>query len=180
MRVKAFSLMELIVVILLLGIMFSLALTSFDSKNKKIKIPTIQDIPSYMQKLGLKEKATFIVYGDKCENEAMFSNEDINNSNINLPFDKSFIVYKMNDLGIIKEFDFKSLTLENKEQHICFKLDLKKGKFSDKFILKTFNKYLLFLPFFQKVKTFDSLSDAKENYQQNDLYPKSIDDYYQK
>ena len=69
--------MELIVVILLLGIMFSLALTSFGSKNKEIKIPTIQDIPLYIQKLRLKENATFVIYGDKCENEALFSNEDI-------------------------------------------------------------------------------------------------------
>jgi len=178
MRVKAFSLIELIVVILLLGIMFSLALTSFGSKNKKIKIPTMQEIPSYIQKLKLNEDSTFVVYGDKCENEALLSNEDVNTSSINLPFDKSFVVYKADAAGDIKVFDFNNLTLEDKDQHICFKLDLKKGKFSDKFILKTFDKYLLFLPFFQEIKSFDSLSSAKNSYRQNELYPKSIDDYY--
>ena len=180
MQVKAFSLMELIVVILLLGIMFSLALTNFGSKNKKIKIPSMQDMPSYMQKLKLKENATFLVYGDKCENEALLSSEDINVSTINLPFDKNFATYKMDDTGAIKIFDFNNITLKNRNLHVCFKLDLKKGKFSDKFILKTFDKYLLFLPFFQEIKSFDSLDSAKISYQQSDLYPKSIDDYYHK
>lgn len=180
MRINAFSLIELIVVILLLGIMFSLALTNFGSKNKKIKIPTMQDMPSYMQKLKLKEDATFVIYGDKCENKALLSNEDINTSSINLPFDKSFVVYKADIIGDIKAFDFNNITLNKKDQHVCFKLDLKKGKFYDKFILKTFDKYLLFLPFFQEVKSFDSLSSAKDSYRQSELYPKSIDEYYHK
>ncbi len=67
MRVKAFSLMELIVVILLLGIMFSLALTSFKSKKDNIKIPTIKEIPLYFKKLKLKGNSTFLIYGDKCK-----------------------------------------------------------------------------------------------------------------
>ena len=178
MRVKAFSLIELIVVIVLLGIMFSLALTSFGSKNKKIKIPSMQEMPSYIQKLKLDEDATFVIYGDKCENEALLSNEDINTSNINLPFDKSFVTYKADITGAIKVFDFNNLILKKKDWHVCFKLDLKKGKFSDKFILKTFDKYLLFLPFFQEIKSFDFLSSAKKSYRQSELYPKSIDDYY--
>ena len=138
----------------------------------------MQELPSYIEKLKLNKDATFVVYGDKCENEALLSNEDINTSSINLPFDKSFVVYKADVTGDIKVFDFNNLYLKDKDWHVCFKLDLKKGKFSDKFILKTFDKYLLFLPFFQEIKSFDSLSSAKNSYQQNELYPKSIDDYY--
>ncbi len=74
-----------------------------------------------------------------------------------MPFDKNSIVYKMNNLGIIKKFDFDDLVLEKKEQHVCFKLDLKKGKFTDKFILKSYDEFLLFLPFFQQIKSFNSL-----------------------
>ena len=170
--------MELIVVILLLGIMFSLTLTSFQSKKDLVKIPTIEDLPLYIQKFGLKTNAVFLVYGNKCKKEKLLSDENFDRNSTDLPFNKSFKTYKMNNLGIIKEFDFDDMIIDKKEQHVCFKLDLRKGRFVDKFILKKADKYLLFMPFFQKIKTFDSLSSAQKAYLQTDLYPKSIDDYY--
>lgn len=179
MRINAFTLIELIVVILLLGIMFSLALTSFKHK-KKSEIPSIKELPLYLKKSDIKTDGVFLIYGKNCNKEKLLSNENISQNDINTPFDKSFKIYKMNNFGAIKELNYDDMIVDGIEQHICFKLHLKKGKFVDKVIVKTASKYLLFMPFFQAIKSFDSLFDAQKAYLQSYLYPKSADDYYKK
>ncbi len=179
MRINAFSLIELIVVILLLGVMYSLVLTNFKSK-KDVKVMSFKELPSYLQKLDLDIDGVFLIYGNKCNKEKLLSGENQYQDNIDLPFNKSFKTYKMNNFEIIKEFDYDDMVLDKKEQHVCFKLNLRKGKFVDKIILKTASKYLLFVPFFQTIKTFDSLLGAQKAYLQTDLYPKNTDDYYKK
>ena len=179
MRINAFTLIELIVAILLLGIMFSLALTSFKPK-KVTKIPNIKDLPLYLKKLDIKTDGVFLIYGKNCSKEKLLSSRDISQNDIFLPFDKSFKIFGMNSLGAIKEFNYDDMIIDGVERHICFKLHLKKGKFVDKIIVKIASKYFLFIPFFQTIKTFNSLFDAQKAFLQSDLYPKSADDYYKK
>jgi len=62
MRVKAFSLIEIIVVIVLLGIIFSLVLSTYTNKqNENIKL-SIKDIS-----VDVKDDVTLYIYGDECK-----------------------------------------------------------------------------------------------------------------
>jgi len=178
MRVKAFSLMELIVVILLLGIIFSLGLSIFSSKKQIFDNSDIKNLPQYIQKIGLKKDAILYIYGDKCEKSSLISKNRIYDDGTVFKFDKSYKVYKEDNTGELKSFVYLPEMLDKKEQHVCLEINFIKGRFVDKLLVDTSGGYLLFSPFYQEVKSFDSLQSAKKAYLQDDIIPKSIDDYY--
>ncbi len=178
MQVKAFSLMELIVVILLLGIIFSLILTNFNTKKNTAKIPDLADLQHRLQKLNLQENSVFYIYGNQCDKNLIKNDLETYDNPIKISFDKESQTYELDNDAKISVVDFGDETIEKKEQHICFKLNLAKGKFTNKYILKSNHKIFLFQPFFQQIKTYDTLEQAKEAYRQNDLIPLSEDDYY--
>ena len=180
MRIKAFSLMELIVVIILLGILSLMVLSSFNSKRETLKSPDIKELPKYIKKLKLKNHAIFYIYGDKCEKSILLCKDKDCTKNINVPFKKSYKTLKTDSEGVLKQAHFLDIILSKKRWHVCFKLNISKGKFSDKLILSRGDTHLLFLPIYQEIKEFNTLEKAQKRYFDDDLLPKSEDDYYKR
>ena len=172
MRVKAFTLIEIIVVILLVGIIYSLLLESFISKDENVYKPNLKDIS-----LNIDEKAIFYIYGENCK-KALIKTvyEYIKSSNYG--YKKNNKVLKYTNQGDLQEVQFDRRVISNKEEHICFKLDFHNKKFSNKFIVSSENEHLLFLPFFQEIIKFETIEEAIENYRNEELYPKNNDEYY--
>lgn len=178
MQVKAFTLMELVVVILLLGLLSLLVLNNFNFKRTLSSELSIENFPTYIKKLGLEDSMVFYIYGDKCEKNILLSHGKSYKKNISLSFKKSYKVLKMNTSGKLEQVIFSNTILSKKIRHVCFKLNFQKRGFSDKIILDKDGKYLLFLPIYQEVKEFSTLEDAKNIYFNDNMLPKSIDDYY--
>ena len=175
MRVKAFSLMELIVVIILLGTIFALVLNSFHSKKSALKS---MDIESYVKKLVSQGNASFYIYGKDCDKDLIVTTDGDKKKIMRLPFDHKFKTLSLDANGLFNYVDFEDLYIAKEAYPVCLKLNLERGKFTDKIIIDKGNKYLLFKPIYQKIIKFDNLEKAKDAYLQNDMMPKSIDDYY--
>ncbi len=173
MRVKAFSLIEIIIVIVLIGIIFSLVLTVYTSKKNETQKLSIQDIS-----LHVNEKATLYMYGKECEKTIVELEDGFYASSPSFGYKKDNIMIQKNALDLFEEVDFDKHRIEDKNENICFKLDFKKQKFSQKFIISTQNKYYLFIPMYQEVIQYNSLEDAKDGFVNESLNLKSIDDYY--
>ncbi|MFK5882194.1 MAG: prepilin-type N-terminal cleavage/methylation domain-containing protein [Sulfurospirillum sp.] len=180
MRVKAFTLIELLVVILLLGIIFSLALGTFSSKKSIFKSPNIDNLPQYIKKIEFQGSSIFYIYGDKCDKNTILHLEKIYSDSTVAPFSNTYKIYSEDKAGFLKIIDYPPAILNKKRQHICFKLNLYAGKFIDKLIVDTGTKFLLFYPFYQKVISFNTLKEARKAYFKDDMFPRSIDDYYHK
>ena len=170
--------MELIVVILLLGIIFSLILTNYNTKQSTAQIPDLADLQHRLQKLNLQNNSIFYIYGKQCDKNLIQSDFETYKNPIKLTFDKKSQTYGLDNDAKISIIDFGYETIDKKEQHICFKLNLIKGKFTDKYILKSDHKIFLFQPFFQQIKTYNTFNQAKEAYYQDNFIPLSEDDYY--
>jgi len=175
---NAFTLMELIVVILLLGILFSLVIDSLYRYEKGAKNKSIKDITTYMQKANLQNDALFYIYGEKCEHYAIVSDSLSYQNDLNFTFDTNYETFVSDKNGDLKKVEFKEIVLDQKTQSVCFKMHFDKSRFVDKIILKTKQKYLLFLPFFQEIKTYDSFKKASKSYFLKEFLPKRIDDYH--
>lgn len=172
MRVKAFSLIEIIVVIILIGIMFSLVLTVYTSKKNKNIGLTLKDIPLHVKKNG-----TLYIYGKDCQKAIIELKDGQYTSSTNFKHEKENEVIEKNALDRFEQFDFGTHRIKDKNEEICFKLAFKKKRFFQKFIVSTQSKYYLFSPFYQEVKEFDSLDDAKVAFESEKLYPQNRDDY---
>lgn len=175
---KAFSLIEIIVVIMLIGIIFSLVLSSYTNKKQDTKLLTIKDIPAYVSNFSLNKISTLYIYGVKCNSSVLVLDEK---SYIELPtfgFHKDDIVLKKDRHGQVEEVDFKERRIVKKREKVCFELKFEKGKFFNKFILASKDRFYLFIPFFQEVLSFTSLKEAEKVYMLDSLYPSSLDEYY--
>jgi len=172
MRLKAFSLIEIIVVIILIGIMFSLVLTVYTSKkNKNIEL-TLKDIPLHVKKNG-----TLYIYGQDCQKAIIELKDGQYANSTNFKYKKENVVIEKNYLDRFEEVDFGTHRIKDKNEEVCFKLTFKKKRFFQKFIVSAQNKYYLFSPFYQEVKKFDILEEAKVALEALSLYPQNRDDY---
>lgn len=173
MRVKAFSLIEIIVVILLIGVIFSLVLNTYMGKIEDEKLLGIEKLS-----VNVEGKSTLYMYGDKCEKSIIMRDDNTYEASPNFGYQKENKVLMNNHLGVLKEVEYEGVRIENKKETICFKLDFKNKKFFDKFIVTTANGNYLFLPLYQEVLIFSSFEDAKKSYLGDNLYPNNIDNYY--
>lgn len=180
MRIKAFTLIELIVVIVLIGIVFSLALNSYMSKEKKEKLYSLKDLTFYIQKNTTLANGTFFIYGDLCQN-AVFRTSNLQDIQApNFGFTNQYKVVKENILERFVLVDFESNRFKEKKEKTCFALSYKNGRFFDKYIINTNNISFVLSPFEQSIEGFETLELAQKAYMKNDLYPSNIDDYYEK
>ena len=177
MRVKAFTLIELIVVIFLIGIMYFLVISTYTSKKSHKEKLTLKDMPNYIKKLSNKQKSTFYLYGQECKKSTLKLEDETTKTapNFSLTADYSMLTCKPD--SEFKEFISYSKKIDKKEEDICLEIGFKNGNFYDKLIVTSPNKTYIFMPPFQEVKIFDTLEEAKELCQKN-LYPTSIDEYY--
>ncbi len=179
MRVsRAFSLIEIIVVISLLGIIFSLVLSSFVSKKKDVKLLTIVDIPSYVYDLLANDDATLYVYGKKCDKSIIKSQGGAYEELPTFGYTQEYRVLQRDINNDIKDVEYDDVFIAKKREHTCLKIEFENRRFLDKFIVASEKKQYLFSPLFQEVESFDNLEKAKERYNSEELYPKNTDEYY--
>ncbi len=179
MRVsRAFSLIEIIVVISLLGIVFSLVLSSFVGKKKDTKLLTLKDIPSYVSNLFASEDSTLYMYGIKCDKSILILKDG---SYMELPvfgYTQEHRVLQRDKNNEIKSVEYDDVFIVKKSEHICFRVEFEKSRFLDKFIVASKKKQYLFSPLLQEVESFDNLEQAKQRYKLEELYPNNMDKYY--
>ena len=176
MRVKAFSLIELIVVILLLGVIYFLVVSSYTSKQNTKETLHVNDIPNIIKGVAQKEDATLYFYSKDCDKAILHVKNNPFKKIENLSISKNYNMTTCNPY--IKEFIAYTKEIEKKQENICFDIDFKNGKFFNKFILSNKKNIYLFSPIFQKVKKYDNFKDAQDACQNSSLYPTSIDGYY--
>ena len=172
MRIKAFSLIEIIVVIILMGIIFSLVLNGYID-NRKNPTVSIKDMG-----VGTKEDATLFVYGKDCKKAILELDDNIYLKSSNFGFSNEDRVFKANSLNALEEVKFDSHIIKNKKEKICFKLDFRDKRFFERFVILSKGSYYLFSPLDQSVQKFSLLEEAEKRFKNDDLYPGSVDGYY--
>jgi len=172
MRIKAFSFIEIVVVIILIGIVFSLALNSYVG-NKKNQAVSIKDIG-----VDTKEDTTLFIYGKDCKKAILELDDSVYLKSSNFGFSTKDRVFKANSLNTLEEVKFGNHMIKNKKEKICFKLDFREGRFFERFIILSKGNYYLFSPLDQGVEKFSLLQEVEQRFKNDDLYPRSVDGYY--
>jgi type II secretory pathway pseudopilin PulG len=153
---KAFSLFELILVIILIGIVYSLVLGKLDKKQNL----TINKIENLKDILSSNSQSIELIVFDKC------SRVIINNKEKD--FDKTLFkdieVYTVEN-DTLKRVEFAPISINDKIYDVCLKFKIFKNGSSSSFIIKKDEKYIVFFPYFKNSEVFTNESDAIEAYQ---------------
>jgi prepilin-type N-terminal cleavage/methylation domain-containing protein len=170
---KAFTLFELMVVVMIIGIVYGLVLGSFDPK-KSVKITTLKDIKSALSTHWIKGKKVDLYVYEKCKKIALFVNDEIQDDlklNIDSNIFKDIKVYKNALTGDQREIKFRSVLIDERVKKVCFHYTIFPNGSSSSYIAKSGKNYYVYFPYFEDTFVTTEYDEAKERYQ-NDEFTK--------
>ncbi len=161
---KAFTLFELMIVVVLIGITYALVLSNFNTK-KKVHILKVSQIKEALLPFWSKGKRIDFYIYHNCQKAAIFINgtyQDELEPDIKISeFDK-IEVYKPDNRGEATRVEFTPIMIENRLQKVCFRYTLFPNGSNSNFILKKKKLYYIFYPYFQDVNRSEDLSEAMD------------------
>ncbi len=162
MRRSAFSLIELLIVVLIVGVVYTLAISNFDNvKENKIK-PTLLTLKSSLNGLDKKQKAELICL-DECESCLVYIDSELDQNLSEVYeefFDQEPTTYRYDQsFGLVR---LKNRIIFNKEgvdEEVCFSLSVDRNGVSEQVVVEYKDRFYDFTPFFKSTQVYRSESE---------------------
>ena len=156
LRKKAFSLIELLIVILIIGIVYTISIGNFEKvKNKTTKL-TLANLKEYLQSLPHERSAELLCLDDCRECKVLIDGETF--KELDNFLDKSVKSYRY-------DFSYGMIEVE-KQNDICFSYGVDKKGVGQQVIVEYKKQFYDFSTYLSPVSVYSSLqeaTDAKEN-----------------
>jgi prepilin-type N-terminal cleavage/methylation domain-containing protein len=162
---KAFSLIELLIVILIIGIIYTLSIGNF----KKIKDAgevklSLKNLKEYLQNIEHQHSVEILCVDECASCDIFVDTEKFTSKSIENFLDKSVKVYRYDfNLGMVEK-EFKN--------GVCFSFDVDKKGVSSQYIVEYDSKVYDYTTYLDDTKVYNSLqevSEVKENLAQEIL-----------
>jgi prepilin-type N-terminal cleavage/methylation domain-containing protein len=170
-RSKAFTLIELLLVIIIMGIVYSFVGNSFVKREKVTETVTVHNLPDSIRKIGV-EKAKLQIFGRECDKFLWLSGDSQLTVDAPLRIGKELEVFSFDMYGELRKMEFGTIRIKNQTHKICMEFCLYSNGSTSSYVLQEGEKFYLYRPLQLQPEVFDSLSDAKESYLSYDLNPK--------
>jgi len=158
---KAFSLIELLIVILIIGVFYSLAINSFDNLNKNNKKLTLENLKKYMKSLEYTNSVKLLCLDDcsSCD----FYVDNNKTKRIENFLDSTVVSYKYDFFyGYVELQKEVYINSQNIEEDVCFSYELDKNGVGDQVLIEFNNKFYDFSSYFGNTPVYDSIQSASE------------------
>jgi len=154
MQKKAFSLIELMIVIVIIGLVYTLALSRIKAPKEELQKPSLKTLKSYLRSFSKDHQSVRLLCKDQCDS-CMILRDGEKIKDIEGFFDESVEFYRY-------DFFMGDVALQRES---CFDFTLDGDGVSDQVIIVYKEKVYDYTPYFDTVKEYDSLAalkDAKE------------------
>ena len=165
MKRGAFSLIELLIVVLIVGLVYTLAVTNFQRvKEGKVK-PTLLNLKSNLLDIN-KVSVAKLMCLDDCKSCNVYVDGEVDansSSEYEEFFDEEPKVYRYDiNYGLVSLKNKVYFNSEDKEEEICFSLSVDKNGVSEQVIVEYKDKFYDFSPYFSNTQVYTSESDISE------------------
>ncbi|SFV70797.1 hypothetical protein MNB_SM-5-1489 [hydrothermal vent metagenome] len=166
MRRTAFTLIELMIVIVIMGVVYTLAINNFSRLNsdstQKLRLENLKE---YLGSLKYSKSARVLCL-DNCANCGIYLDGNKTKS-IDGFVDDSVKTYRYdNSYGFIEQKQKTFFNADGVEENICFSYTLDNNKIGDQVLIEYKNKFYDMTTYLQKTPVYKSMQaaqDAKEN-----------------
>ena len=169
MQRRAFSLVELLIVVLIIGIVYTLAVSSFAKVSEESNQITLKSLREFLQSLPHEKSVKLLCLGDCSSCSVLVDgevDEELKGTFDNF-LDDSIEVYRYDFYQglqkITQEVYFNS---EDVEEDVCFSYTLDKKGVGDQVFIKFNRKVYDYTSYFGKTTVYSSLEEiveAREN-----------------
>lgn len=165
---KAFSLIELMIVIVIIGVIYTLAVSKLQNFDKEKLTPTLANLKEYLQsyiKNDVKEVKLLCL--DTCESCNVYVDGMKQQTNIEPFFDATVELYRYDFLqGLVKKEPAAFFTKEGRQEDVCFSFSMGKDIVNEQLIAVYKEKAYDYTSYFTATKVYEhieELVEAKEN-----------------
>lgn len=175
MKKKAFTLLELLIVVVLMGAVYGLVIYTFSSTKSAPKHS--DDFRSYLKPYVSKSSAELVCYND-CRRCAIFSNGLKVAEIANDHFSPELKTYRFNVTGDFNLIRYPDRLIDEKFQNVCLNFTLYPNDSSTPMFIEDRGKVTYFPTYLGSKQEFSSIDEAKDTIYSFSEYPTSTDSYY--
>ncbi len=171
MKHKAFTLFELIIVVILIGIVYAVVLTNFQVK-KDTRIMHLKSVRNALMPYWKRGKRVDLVIYDHCKKAVILLNHELKKEyqpKINLKEFQNLRRLEFNADKELKEIPWAPYRIEGKLYPVCFSYTIFENGSNSSYILQTDDStYAVVYPYFQDINIVDDEDTAKKLYLHED------------
>ncbi len=178
MNKRAFTLFELMIVIVIIGLIYTLVLGSFNQKDS-IKITKFENIKDELIKYWKRGVKVELYIYDRCRESALFINNQLQDEidiDLNIKLFQEIKIYKSDRFGQLREIKPPPVLIEEKIYKSCFKYTIFPNGSGSSFIAKLNNRYYTFFPYFENTYISKESNEALDKYLKKDLKISIVDE----
>ncbi|MBU0631592.1 type II secretion system GspH family protein [bacterium] len=156
---KAFSLIELLIVVFIIGVVYTLVITNFHKKKSDEKSLNLSNLQEQMRSLKYEKSARFLCLDDCSECEMIADGKKV--ATYENFLDKSVKIYRFDEARGMQEIENDVFFNENGiQERVCFSYTMDKSGVGDQVLVAFRNRVYDFSDYLNGTKTYISLEDA--------------------
>ena len=158
----AFSLIELIIVVVIMGIVYTLSITSFDTLKSGESAVSLQNLKSYLQGIEHEESVELLCL-DECSTCSIHVDGEVylQDSQFKDILDDSVRIYRYDFfLGVQQEREKVYFNSEGVEESVCFSYSVDKRGIGDQVLVEFKDRVYDFSQHLASTPVYDSLNEV--------------------
>ncbi|OIP55191.1 MAG: hypothetical protein AUK54_04385 [Helicobacteraceae bacterium CG2_30_36_10] len=161
MKRKAFSLIELMIVIMIIGVIYTLAITNFAKLSDKSSMLTLSNFKEYLIGIPHAKSAKIFCLDDCSQCDILVDGNKT--KTIENFLDDSVRVYGYDfSYGFMEVQKEVYFNIDNVEENVCFSYEVDKNGVGNQVLIEFKDKFYDMSTYFTKTPIYDSMQDAVE------------------
>ncbi len=167
---KAFTLLELLIVVLIIGIAYSIVIAKFNNPTKEVgTLLTLKDDLAKIKKDAYGDTLDLVCKGENCESCAIYIENKQTEKKPEI-FTEMPKVHQFDENGYMEEKQYG--------KDICFVYQLFPNGSGSSMLLEYKKEYYVFYPTVEKTKSFTYYEDALKEFDPKNFIPTGTNEYY--
>lgn len=158
---KAFTLLELIIVVLIIGVVYTLVIMNFHDQKAKAESLNLSNLQAHMRGLKYEESVKFVCMDDCSQCEMIVDGNKTEQYDGIL--DKTVKLYRFDqNRGLVTAKGDAYFNKNGVREDVCFSYSIDKKGIGDQILVAYKNKVYDFSDFINGTKIYDSLDEATD------------------
>lgn len=161
MKRKAFSLIELLIVVMIIGVIYTLSVGSLNKMAQEKEKLTLENLKTYLFNIPHKKYVQLLCLDDCSSCDIYADNSKI--QTVDNFLDKSVRAYRYDYFYGYTEIEKEVyLNTDNVEKDICFSYVIDKSGVGSQVLVEFQEKFYEYTSYFDMVHVYNSIEDARE------------------
>lgn len=159
MQKRAFSLIELLIVIVIIGVVYTLAITNMNKLSDPKEKLTLLTLKEYLLSFSDAKRVKLLCLDDCSNCDILADNEKV--ANVEDFLDDSVKSYRYESAyGTVEKQKEVYFNLDSVQERVCFSYEIEKNGVGDQVIIAFKNRVYDFTPYLTQTLQYDSLEEA--------------------